>query len=87
MKSEINKNIIPTAEYIENMLGDLSRMSEDINAPFLGYLIEMAIVEAGDIVVGKRKIAGNKHENKQDEITKIEKLYMIADRQVKQHGK
>ncbi len=39
-----------TVSYIEDMLAELGIMAQKVNKPMLAYLIEMAMVEAADIV-------------------------------------
>ena len=42
-----------TASYIEHMLEELRVLSNKINAPFLSYLLEMAIMEAHELAEGR----------------------------------
>lgn len=46
--------------YIRQMLGELGAVARDENADMLCYLIEMAYIEAGDVLSGTRplKLAG-----------------------------
>ena len=41
-------------DYIQSMLGQLRNMAETERCDMLAYLIEMAYVEAGDILRGER---------------------------------
>jgi hypothetical protein len=43
--------------YIRQMLGELRGVASDEGADMLCYLIEMAFVEAGDILSGKRHLS------------------------------
>jgi len=42
-----------SAAYIEHMVGELRLMSIKMDATFLSYLLEMAMIEASDIASGK----------------------------------
>jgi hypothetical protein len=48
MKSKKNSTPDQVFSYIGQMLIEMRIMSENANAPVLAYLIEMAIIEAGD---------------------------------------
>ncbi len=43
--------------YIRQMLGELRGVASNEGAEMLCYLIEMAAVEAGDILAGKRRLS------------------------------
>lgn len=43
--------------YIRMMLGELRQVAERERADMLSYLIEMAYVEAGDVLEGKRALS------------------------------
>jgi hypothetical protein len=43
--------------YIRHMLGELRGVASNEGADMLCYLIEMAFVEAGDILSGKRQLS------------------------------
>ncbi len=49
-----------TLDYLQSMLGQLRTMAEAERCDMLAYLIEMAYVEASDIIRGERpsRIAG-----------------------------
>lgn len=49
-------------DYLQSMLGQLRIMAEAERLDFLAYLIEMAYIEAGDIIRGERpsRLAENK---------------------------
>jgi len=49
-----------TIDYIQSMLGQLRAMAQTEHCDFLAYLIEMAYLEAGDIIRGVRpmRVAG-----------------------------
>ncbi len=57
-----------TASYIETMLSELRSMSQGMDADFLGYLIEMAMIEASDIASGKTS-TGRVHTQVVEKIT------------------
>ncbi|MBD0416335.1 hypothetical protein [Oryzicola mucosus] len=41
---------IATLEYVHSMLGQLRMMAEKERCPMLAYYIEMAFIEAGEVV-------------------------------------
>ncbi len=43
-----------TLDYVQSMLGQLRSMADGERCDFLAYLIEMAYIEAGDIIRGER---------------------------------
>ena len=45
---------LETIGFIESMLSDLRQMGQSIDARFLVYLIELAMIEASDIKTGKQ---------------------------------
>jgi len=42
-----------TAQYIEDMLVELRTMAQNIDADVLVYLLEMSIIEANDVKLGR----------------------------------
>ena len=54
MRLQINKRRTDSLDYIQAMLGQLRTMAEAERCDMLAYLIEMAYVEASDIVRGER---------------------------------
>jgi hypothetical protein len=54
MQLHPRKKRTDTLDYIQSMLGQLRRMAEDDGCDMLAYLIEMAYVEASDILRGER---------------------------------
>ena len=46
--------------YIRQMLGELGTVARNENADMLCYLIEMAYLEAGDILAGSRPVSLDK---------------------------
>ena len=54
MRLQINKRRTDSLDYIQAMLGQLRTMAEAERCDMLAYLIEMAYVEASDIVRGVR---------------------------------
>lgn len=51
--------------YLHTMLGELRQVAQAQRADMLCYLIEMAYVEAGDILAGRRQLsAGHADRNK-----------------------
>ena len=57
MHSQSGKGRSDTIDYIQSMLGQLRNMAQAERYDVLAYLIEMAYVEAGDILVGQRPSA------------------------------
>ncbi len=53
MTNVSNERRTATASYIEGMLIELRTMGQQVNADFLVYLLEMAIIEADDIKRGQ----------------------------------
>lgn len=51
--------------YVRQMLGELRGVAASEGADMLCYLIEMAFVEAGDILTGKRQLSFSDAEGKQ----------------------
>jgi hypothetical protein len=45
---------VETLDYIQSMLGQLRLMADGERCGMLTYLIEMAYVEAGDVIHGER---------------------------------
>jgi hypothetical protein len=54
MHSQPGKKRAETLDYIQSMLGQLRKMAETEDCVMLAYLIEMAYVEASDVVRGER---------------------------------
>jgi hypothetical protein len=54
MHSQAAKKRAETLDYIQSMLGQLRNMAETEHCDVLAYLIEMAYLEASDIVRGER---------------------------------
>lgn len=54
MRPEIVKRRTDTLEYVQQMLGELRAMAEAERCDMLAYLIEMAYIEASDIIRGQR---------------------------------
>lgn len=50
----VSRRSAETLEYVRSMLGQLRTMAEAERADMLAYLIEMAYVEASDIMRGDR---------------------------------
>lgn len=51
-----------TLDYMQSMLGQLRQMAEVERCHMLAYLIEMAYIEAGDIMRGERPSAVRRDE-------------------------
>ena len=62
MHSQPGKKRTDTLDYMQSMLGELRAMAQTERCDMLAYLIEMAYVEAGDILRGEKssRIAGQK---------------------------
>ena len=56
MRLQINKRRTDSLDYIQAMLGQLRTMAEAERCDMLAYLIEMAYVEASDIIRGERPL-------------------------------
>lgn len=54
MQEAIRKRRTETLDYMQAMLGQLRTMAEAERCDMLAYLIEMAYVEASDIIRGDR---------------------------------
>jgi hypothetical protein len=54
MREHIIKRQADTLDYREQMLGELRTMAEAERYDMLAYLIEMAYIEASDIIQGHR---------------------------------
>jgi hypothetical protein len=54
MHSQAGKKRADTLDYIQAMLGQLRTMAQGERCDMLAYLIEMAYVEASDILRGER---------------------------------
>ncbi|HEV2899090.1 MAG TPA: hypothetical protein VGX71_14910 [Pseudaminobacter sp.] len=62
MRHNDNRKRTETLEYMQSMLGQLRVMAENERCDMLAYLIEMAFLEAGEIIRGERppRIGGDK---------------------------
>jgi len=76
MGSQFETSPAATAVYIERMLAEMRSMSQGMNADFLAYLIEMAMIEAADISSGKT-VPGEKA-NGADAV-ELARLYMVGE--------
>ena len=56
MRLQINKRRTDSLDYMQAMLGQLRTMAEAERCDMLAYLIEMAYVEASDIIRGERPL-------------------------------
>jgi hypothetical protein len=54
MREHIIKRQADTLDYLKQMLGELRTMAEAEQYDMLAYLIEMAYIEANDIIRGHR---------------------------------
>lgn len=54
MRPELMKRRTDTLDYLQQMLGELRTMAEGERYDMLAYLIEMAYIEASDIIRGQR---------------------------------
>lgn len=54
MHSQQGRKRAETIDYMQAMLGQLRNMAQREDCDMLAYLIEMAYVEAGDILRGER---------------------------------
>jgi hypothetical protein len=54
MRHNDNRKRTETLEYMQSMLGQLRVMAENERCDMLAYLIEMAFLEAGEIIRGER---------------------------------
>ena len=52
-----NDQTMENIAYVRQMLGELRQVAGREGAEMLGYLIEMAYVEAGDIQAGRRSLS------------------------------
>ena len=55
-REEIIRRRTDTLDYMQSMLGQLRTMAEAERCDMLAYLIEMAYVEASDIIRGERPV-------------------------------
>lgn len=62
MQKDIKSRRTETLDYMQSMLGQLRTMAEAERYDMLAFLVEMAYVEASDIIRGERpsRIADNK---------------------------
>ncbi|MBE0694426.1 MAG: hypothetical protein IH590_15170 [Aquamicrobium sp.] len=56
MPQQPNRRRTETLDYMQSMLGQLRTMAEAERCDMLAYLIEMAYVEASDIIRGERPL-------------------------------
>lgn len=54
--SQLNVNHIDKLDYVRSMLGQLRKMAEDEHCDMLAYLIEMAYIEASDVIHNKKEL-------------------------------
>jgi hypothetical protein len=54
MRPEANKRRTETLDYLQSMLGELRTMADAERHDMLAYLIEIAYIEASDIIRGTR---------------------------------
>jgi hypothetical protein len=62
MRLQINKRRTDTLDYMQAMLGQLRTMAEAERCDMLAYLIEMAYIEASDIIRGERPLRVRGHQ-------------------------
>lgn len=56
MRQQLDRSGTDTLEYIRSMLGQLRTMAEAERCDMLAYLVEMAYIEANDILSGARPL-------------------------------
>jgi hypothetical protein len=56
MRPQLNKRRTDALDYLQAMLGQLRTMAEAERCDMLAYLIEMAYIEASDIIRGERPL-------------------------------
>jgi hypothetical protein len=56
MRESIKRKRTETLDYMQSMLGQLRTMADAERCDMLAYLIEMAYVEASDIIRGDRPV-------------------------------
>ena len=65
-----NRRRTETLDYVQSMLGQIRTMAEAERCDMLAYLIEMAYIEASDILRGERPLRVNENlrinENQRD---------------------
>ena len=66
MHSDYRQTRLDRIRYIQAMLGELRTMAEAERCDLLTYMIEMAYIEASDIVRGQRPLRVN--ESKRDSV-------------------
>lgn len=52
---QLNKNHNEKLDYVRSMLGQLRKMAEDEHCDMLAYLIEMAYIEANDVIANTKE--------------------------------
>jgi len=55
MYHQPSRNRADTLDYIHSMLGQLKMMAEAENCDMLVYLIDMAVIEAGEVARGEEQ--------------------------------
>ncbi|WP_306117912.1 MULTISPECIES: hypothetical protein [unclassified Roseitalea] len=65
MHTEIRQSRLDRIRYIQALLGELRTMAEAERCDLLTFMIEMAYIEASDIVRGQRplRVADNKRDS------------------------
>ena len=66
MPYRYNRRRTETLDYMQSMLGQLRAMAEAERCDMLTYLIEMAYIEAGDLIRGERPV--NTHQVAQKDV-------------------
>jgi hypothetical protein len=56
MREQHTRKRIDTLDYVHAMLGQLRTMAESERCDMLAYLIEMACIEASDVIRGERPL-------------------------------
>lgn len=56
MPGHVSKRRTDTLDYLQSMLGQLRTMADAERCDMLAYLIEMAYLEASDIIRGERPL-------------------------------
>ncbi len=56
MRQQFNRRRTETLDYMQSMLGQMRTMAEAERCDMLAWLIEMAYVEASDIIRGERPL-------------------------------
>lgn len=56
MRGQLNPRRTDRLDYIQSMLGQIRAMAEAERCEMLAYLVEMAYIEASDIIRGQRPL-------------------------------